>query len=225
VLKTQWTEQANDRMPLPTFQCTSFGFSTIYSHQNPSSQHFYHLEKKPQLFSFQLGTLFPHGINERLTIFPLTSICHQISTNGLINFSTLPYKATTPHTSSVRSDEGLTLEMPIFHGGNSTFINSLDATQLLKFSGLFHCCLSSDTKMRWSNSFIPLRKCLSNTSCYIIIYGLIIDLQRPAPSWPDSTTGGALHRHRRGQGSNPRSGMNFSLLKLRYKNARIKFIH
>ena len=34
--------------------------------------------------------------------------------------------------------------------------------------------------------------------------------QRPAPSWPDSSTGGALHRHRRGLGSNPRSGLNFS---------------
>ena len=99
VLKTQWTEQANDRIPLPTFQCTSFGFSTIYSHQNPSSQHFYHLEKKrkkrPQLSSFQLGTLFPRGINERLTKFPRTSICHQISTNGLINFSTLPHEHPT----------------------------------------------------------------------------------------------------------------------------------
>ena len=185
VLKTQWTEQANDRIPLPTFQCTSFGFSTIYSHQNPSSEHFYHLEKKkkekkrPQLFSFQLVTLFPRGINERLTIFPRTSICHQISTNGLINFSTLPHKATTPHNFSVRSNEGLTLEMPIFHGGNSTFI-TFDATQLLKFSGLSRCCLSNDNKMRWSNSFIPLRKCISNTSCYIITYGLIIDPQRPA---------------------------------------------
>ena len=76
------------------------------------------------------------------------SICHQISTNGLINFSTLPHKATTPHNSSVRSDEGLTLEMPIFHGGNSTFINSFDATQFLKFSGLSRCCLSNDNKMR-----------------------------------------------------------------------------
>ena len=30
------------------------------------------------------------------------------------------------------------------------------------------------------------------------------------PGWPDSSTGRALHRHRRGQGSNPRSGLNFS---------------
>ena len=41
-------------------------------------------------------------------------------------------------------------------------------------------------------------------------YGLIIDPQLPAPSRPDSVTGGALQRHRRGQGSNPRSGMTFS---------------
>ena len=106
--------------------------------------------KKPQLFSFQLGTLFPHGINERLIIFPRTGICREISTNDLINSSTLPYKATTPHNSSIHSDERVTLEMPIFHSGNSTFINSFDATQFLKFSGLSRCCLSSDRKMRWS---------------------------------------------------------------------------
>ena len=27
--------------------------------------------------------------------------------------------------------------------------------------------------------------------------------QQPAPSWPDSSTGRALHLHCRGQGSNP----------------------
>ena len=31
---------------------------------------------------------------------------------------------------------------------------------------------------------------------------------RPAPSWPDSSTCGALHRHRRGQSSDPRSDLN-----------------
>ena len=132
VLKTQWTEQANDRIPLPTFQCTSFDFSTIYSHQNPSFQHFYHLGKKkekkrPQLFSFQLGILsfLTESMNTSPYFHVPRSICHQISTNGLINFSTLPHKATTPHNSSVRSDEGLTLEMPIFHGGNSTPLSTL----------------------------------------------------------------------------------------------------
>ena len=31
--------------------------------------------------------------------------------------------------------------------------------------------------------------------------------QRPARSWPDSSIGGALHLHRRCQGSNSRSGL------------------
>ena len=31
----------------------------------------------------------------------------------------------------------------------------------------------------------------------------LVVLWRPAPSWPDSSTGRALHRHRRRQGSNP----------------------
>ena len=35
-------------------------------------------------------------------------------------------------------------------------------------------------------------------------------IEWPVPSWPDSPTGGALHLHRRGLGSNPRSGLNFS---------------
>ena len=46
---------------------------------------------------------------------------------------TLIYTTTT-HNSSIRSDEGLTLEtsaFQIFHGGNSTFINSFDKTKFL----------------------------------------------------------------------------------------------
>ena len=38
------------------------------------------------------------------------------------------------HNSTIRSDEGLTLEtsaFEIFHGGNSTFINSFDKTKFL----------------------------------------------------------------------------------------------
>ena len=35
-------------------------------------------------------------------------------------------------------------------------------------------------------------------------------LKQSAPSWPDSSTSGGLHRKRKGQGSNPRSGLNFS---------------
>ena len=38
VLKTQRTEQGNYQISLSTFQCMFFSFTTIYSHQNPSSQ-------------------------------------------------------------------------------------------------------------------------------------------------------------------------------------------
>ena len=44
---------------------------------------------------------------------------------------------TTTHNSSIRPDEGLTLEISafqIFHGGNSTFINSFDKTNFLFWS-------------------------------------------------------------------------------------------
>ena len=43
-------------------------------------------------------------------------------------------QTTTTHNSSIRSDEGLTLEtsaFQIFHGGNFTFINSFDKTKFL----------------------------------------------------------------------------------------------
>ena len=42
----------------------------------------------------------------------------------------------TTHNSSIRYDEGLTLEtspFQIFHGGNSTFINSFDKTKIFVF--------------------------------------------------------------------------------------------
>ena len=38
VLKRQRTEQANYRISLSTFKCMSFCVTTIYSHQNPTSQ-------------------------------------------------------------------------------------------------------------------------------------------------------------------------------------------
>ena len=38
VLKTQRTGQTNNRMSLSTFQCMPLCSTTIYSHQNPSSQ-------------------------------------------------------------------------------------------------------------------------------------------------------------------------------------------
>ena len=40
--------------------------------------------------------------------------------------------------------------------------------------------------------------------------------QRQSSSWPVNSTGGALDRHRRGQCSNPYSGLNFSVLLSRY---------
>ena len=91
----------------------------------------------------------------------------------------------------------------------------------------YHRCLSSDIKMRWSNSFIP--HCISK---YKFLYyhqlslRLKIHSQRPAPSWPDIdiSTGRALHRHPRGQGSNPRFTSFSLLLKQQYKNVMIKFI-
>ena len=45
-----------------------------------------------------------------------------------------PQKTNNTHIFSLRSDEGLTLvtsAFQIFHGGNSTFINSLDETKFL----------------------------------------------------------------------------------------------
>ena len=48
--------------------------------------------------------------------------------------STHPYKPTTPHNSSIRSNEELTLEKSafyIFHGGSSAFINSFDKAKFL----------------------------------------------------------------------------------------------
>ena len=74
----------------------------------------------------------------------------------------------------------------------------------------------SSAKMPWSNSFTPIR--ISNTWTIAVLYLHLPphlrarnrSIQRPAPSWPDSSTGGALHRQGRGLGSNPRSGLNFS---------------
>ena len=46
-------------------------------------------------------------------------------------------KTNKTYNSSIRSDEGLTLKMSafqIFHGGNSTFINSFDKTKISCFT-------------------------------------------------------------------------------------------
>ena len=67
-----------------------------------------------QKFIFQLGTLYPHGNNERLSFHYfihkfISPYFHQRQSS-----STLSYKPTTPHISSIRSDEGLTLETSAF---------------------------------------------------------------------------------------------------------------
>ena len=84
-----------------------------------------------QKFIFQLGTLYPHGINERLSSPNLlTNSCYHIFTNGKAP-PHLP-KTNNTHNSSIRSDQGLTLETSAFqivHGGNSTFINTFDKTK------------------------------------------------------------------------------------------------
>ena len=52
-------------------------------------------------------------------------------------------KTSNTHNSSIRSDEGLTLEtsaFQIFRGGSSTFINSFDKTQFLFNSTFEHKC-------------------------------------------------------------------------------------
>ena len=46
-------------------------------------------------------------------------------------------KTNNTHNSSIRSDEGLTLETSAFqiaHGGNSTFINTFDKTKFCCFT-------------------------------------------------------------------------------------------
>ena len=92
-------------------------------------------------------------------------------------------------------------------------------------TGIFHVFeistyspLISSNKMRWSNSFIPIR--ISNTWKVAVLYLHLSPHLRahnrshnnllPSPSWPDSSTGGAVQRHRRGLSSNPLSGLNFS---------------
>ena len=51
--------------------------------------------------------------------------------------------------------------------------------------------------------------------------------QRPAPIWSDSWAGGALHRHRGRQGSNPHSGLSrgcLSSAKMGWSNSIVVFI-
>ena len=61
-----------------------------------------------------------------------TNSCHHISTN--CKTPPYPHKTNNTYNSYIRSDKGLTLETPafqIFHGGNSTFINSFDKTKFV----------------------------------------------------------------------------------------------
>ena len=58
-------------------------------------------------------------------------------------------KTNSTHNSSIRSDEGLTLEMSalqMFHGGNSTVINSFDKTKFLFHSHRRSATVSLETR-------------------------------------------------------------------------------
>ena len=80
---------------------------------------------------------------------PLTPLIYSQNHVTIIstNDKALPHpnkKPTTTHNSFIRSDEALTLEtsaFQIFHGGNSTFINSFDETK-------FSCITLSPTRHR-----------------------------------------------------------------------------
>ena len=81
-----------------------------------------------QRFIFQIGTLNPHGINERF------SFNYQVPTNSVAPSSV--YKAYTTHNSSICSDEGLTLETSAFeslYGGQFTL-----STPLINQIFVFH---------------------------------------------------------------------------------------
>ena len=92
-----------------------------------------------ETFIFQLGTLYPHGINDRLSFQLIYSnSCHHISTNGKApphphknqQQPTIHLFAMTKYERSKRQ-----LAFQIFHGGNSTIVSSFDK---IKFS----CSLS-----------------------------------------------------------------------------------
>ena len=68
-------------------------------------------------------------------------------------------KTNSTHNSSIRSDEGLTLEtsaFQIFHGGNSTFMNSFDKTKFLFHSPTDHCFFRS--RNLFAETSVRLRK-------------------------------------------------------------------
>ena len=68
-----------------------------------------------QRFIFQIGSLNPHGISQRSLFIQLIYSCFSrnlVSTNSIAPCSV--YKPYTTHNSSIRSDEGLTLETSAF---------------------------------------------------------------------------------------------------------------
>ena len=89
-----------------------------------------------QRFIFQIGTLNPHGINERFSVQLIYSCFsrYQVPTNSVAPSSV--YKAYTTHNSSICSDEGLTLETSAFqslYGGQFTL-----STPLINQIFVFH---------------------------------------------------------------------------------------
>ena len=81
-----------------------------------------------QKFIFQIGTLNPHGINERQLIYYVVFHVTMYQPIAWLHLSV--YRLHTIHNSSIRSDEGLTLETSAFeslYGGQFTL-----STQLIK---------------------------------------------------------------------------------------------
>ena len=78
--------------------------------------------------------------------------------------------------------------------------------------------LRSAKKLRWWNSFIqgPHFKYTENSCLYHLLSPHLLAYDRPTPSWPGSSTGGALLWHHRGQGLNSRPSLNFSGLSCCY---------
>ena len=78
----------------------------------------------------QVHSILTESMNASHSINLFTNSCHHISTNGKV--PPHPHKNQHHHNSSIRSDERLTLEtsaFQVFHGGNSTFINTFHKTK------------------------------------------------------------------------------------------------
>jgi len=68
-----------------------------------------------QKFIFQIGTLYPHGINERFSFNKFILVFHVAMFLPIAYLHRSPYKRSATHNSLIRSDEGLTLETSAFN--------------------------------------------------------------------------------------------------------------